>query len=182
MRPSAALQISLPPHCRPAPSAEFQPYPQAAVLIGRQGVGWNADTTTEPLPRSAITDDHQTRQCHAVVAQLHRMPSCPRRPQLPAIAIAPQTGHCQGMTEQDVARHDPDNMGQTHPQQSQFDSTRHCEHQAGNQCQQMAHKAHHQQTPRRPPATFEPITWAGHGPESCEPCAAIRDLRTRRAP
>jgi hypothetical protein len=32
------------------------------------------------------------------------------------------------------------------------------------------------------PAAFERVTWAGHDPGSCEPCAAVPDLQTRCAP
>jgi hypothetical protein len=46
----------------------------------------------------------------------------------------------------------------------------------------MPSRAYHQQAPGRLPVAFEPITWAGHGPGSCEPCAVIQDLRTRCAP
>ena len=182
-RPSRASHTPLTgAYRRPAAAAEFQAHSQAAVLVGGHGVGGDADAAAEPLPRPAIAHDHQSWQGHAVVAQLHRAPAPSHRPQLPTVTVTTQARYCRGMTEQHLARHDPSPMGQAQQQQDQLDSPRQRQHQARRQRQQMPSRAHHQQAPGRLPVAFEPLTLAGHGPGSCEPCAAIRDLRTRCAP
>lgn len=150
--------------------------------ICRLRIVGNADRSNPSFASQSITQHHDQRQRQAVRKQLHRLPTRHLIPQLPAIGIATQAAKCHWMCQQNLPRQQPDavNYTQRNTEQKRPDWNR--KKKQRTQREQLGHKICRQQLPRGMPAAFERITWAGHDPGSCEPCAEVPDLPIRRVP
>ena len=152
------------------------------MLIGRQRVAGYASRTHPTLASQTKTHNHQRRQRDTVATQLNSLPTVSATPQLPTLSITPQAANGRGMGQADMPWPHPNPVAQTHKSPQHLSPGRYRKKADCDQRQRLGCKIRRQQVPGSTPAAFEKITWAGHDPGSCEPCAATPGLRTRCAP
>lgn len=150
--------------------------------IGDLRISRYADRPDPPFPAQTKAQHHNQRQRQAVRPQLHGLPAIGLIPQLPAIGIAAQSAKSHSVSQQNLPWQRPNPMKQTGKSPEQAGPEWNRKQKQSTQCERLGQQIRRQQLPRGMPAAFERITWAGHGPESCEPCAATPGLQTRCAP
>ncbi len=167
--------------CRPSTATEAQADTQAPMAVGAQCIGRDTAAKDAPAARQAHAQYDQPGQRQAVRAQLHRLPAASGAPQLPAPLVMAHAAEGPRAAQQYLAVQPPGTVGQADQRKRRLQPDRQRRQQDRQQRQGPQCQARRQQDRRDPPAAFERLNPAGHGPGSSAPSAAGRRLPARRA-